>query len=105
MTLPFEFSRRRKLQETEYGAPGTGRGPEMTSRRAFLSHVAGAAAGGFFAGGDLIFAGLRSQVGAPPGKRRELTIGGRRVKTVDVHAHCFVPEVWDLVKNTSLADA
>jgi aminocarboxymuconate-semialdehyde decarboxylase len=46
-----------------------------------------------------------SQVGAPPGKRRELSIGGRRVKTVDMHAHCFVPEVLDLVKDTPLAAA
>jgi len=43
------------------------------------------------------------QIGAPPGKRRELSIGGKRVKTVDAHAHCFVPEVWDLVKDTPLA--
>ena len=45
------------------------------------------------------------QVGAKPGKRREVTIGGRRVKTVDLHAHCFVPEVMDLVKDTPLAQA
>src|SRR5437879_11197347 len=43
------------------------------------------------------------QIGAPQGKRRELSINGRRVKTVDAHAHCFVPEVWDLVKDTPLA--
>ena len=43
------------------------------------------------------------QVGAKPGKRREVTISGRRVKTVDLHAHCFVPEVMDLVKDTPLA--
>jgi aminocarboxymuconate-semialdehyde decarboxylase len=77
----------------------------MTSRRAFLSHVAGATAGCLLAGGDLVDAGLRTQVGAPPGKRRELIIGGRRVKTVDVHAHCFVPDVWDVVKDTPLAAA
>src|SRR5215831_8307727 len=45
------------------------------------------------------------QIGAPPGKRRELFIAGRRVKTVDAHAHCFVPEVWNLVKDTPLAAA
>jgi aminocarboxymuconate-semialdehyde decarboxylase len=77
----------------------------MTSRRAFLSHVAGATAGCLLAGGDRALAAPRAQVGAPPGKRRELVIGGRRVKTVDVHAHCFVPEVWDLIKNTPLAAA
>ena len=30
-------------------------------------------------------------------------IAGRRVTVVDVHAHTFVPEVWDLVKDTPLA--
>ena len=44
-------------------------------------------------------------MGAKPGKRREVSIGGRRVTTVDVHAHCFVPEVWDIVKDTPLAAA
>jgi aminocarboxymuconate-semialdehyde decarboxylase len=69
----------------------------MPNRRDFLKNVAGATAGAF--------AGFHPfQIGAPPGKRRELSIGGRRVKTVDAHAHCFVPEVWDLVKNTPLAE-
>src|SRR5258705_8917841 len=67
----------------------------MPNRREFLKNAAGATAGMFIGG----------QIGAPPGKRRELSIGGRRVKTVDAHAHCFVPEVWDLVKNTPLAAA
>lgn len=34
--------------------------------------------------------------------RREITIGGRRIKTVDVHAHCAVPAVLDIVKGTPL---
>ena len=29
-------------------------------------------------------------------------IGGRRVTVIDIHAHTFVPEVWDLVKDTPL---
>src|SRR4029453_18882004 len=62
----------------------------MTSRRTFLKTVAA-----------LPFL----QIGAAPGKRRELFIAGRRVKTVDAHAHCFVPEVWNLVKDTPLAAA
>src|SRR5215472_7819948 len=28
---------------------------------------------------------------APQGRRRETVVNGRRVKTVDVHAHCIVP--------------
>jgi aminocarboxymuconate-semialdehyde decarboxylase len=76
----------------------------MPNRRNFLRNVAGASAGLVLGGRHFANAGLRpSQVGAAPGKRRELTIAGRRVRTVDVHAHCFVPEVLDLVKNTPLA--
>jgi len=76
----------------------------MPNRRDFLRNVAGATAGMLVGGRGLADAGLGSfQIGAPPGTRREVFIGGRRVKTVDVHAHCFVPEVWDLVKDTPLA--
>jgi len=33
---------------------------------------------------------------------RTISIGGRRITTVDVHAHCAVPAVLDLVKGTPL---
>ena len=76
----------------------------MRNRRAFLKQFAGAAAGTWVARTGFADAGFtRAQIGAAPGKRREVVIGGRRVKTVDIHAHTFVPEVWDLVKNTPLA--
>ena len=66
----------------------------MRNRREFIRNAAGAAAAAVMGRHVLAEAGLPSrQVGAPPGKRREVSIGGRRVKTVDVHAHCFVPEV------------
>ena len=76
----------------------------MRNRRDFITAAAGATVGILASGSGLVDAraALR-QVGAPPGKRRELTIAGRRVKTVDLHAHCFVPEVMDLVKDTPLA--
>src|SRR5207249_4195592 len=78
----------------------------MPNRRDFLRNAVGASAGMLSGGLGLADAGFRSlQIGAPAGKRREVSIGGRRIKTVDVHAHCFVPEVWDLVKDTSLAAA
>jgi len=73
----------------------------MPNRRVFIRHAAGAAAGGFLS--SRLLTDALAQVGAKPGKRREVSIAGRRVKTVDVHAHCFVPEVVDLVKNTPLA--
>jgi aminocarboxymuconate-semialdehyde decarboxylase len=78
----------------------------MRNRRDFLTMAAGATVGILASKTDLLDAraALR-QVGAKPGKRRELTIGGRRVKTVDLHAHCFVPEVINLIKDTPLAQA
>ncbi|HEU5254831.1 MAG TPA: amidohydrolase family protein [Vicinamibacterales bacterium] len=64
----------------------------MPNRRDFLKTVAGATAG--LAVGADSFA---------QGTRRRATIAGRRVTVVDVHAHTFVPDVWDLVKDTPLA--
>ena len=75
----------------------------MRNRRDFIRNAAGATAGLLVSGNRLLGAPAR-QVGAAPGKRREVSVAGRRVKTVDVHAHCFVPEVWDVVKNTPLAE-
>ena len=76
----------------------------MRNRRDFIRNAAGATAAAVMGRHVLAEAGFPSrQVGASPGKRREVSIGGRRVKTVDVHAHCFVPEVMELVKNTPLA--
>jgi aminocarboxymuconate-semialdehyde decarboxylase len=37
---------------------------------------------------------------AAPARRREVVVSGRRVKTVDVHAHCAVPEAMALVGRT-----
>jgi aminocarboxymuconate-semialdehyde decarboxylase len=38
--------------------------------------------------------------GPAPARRREVVIDGRRVKTVDVHAHCSVPEATALMGRT-----
>jgi aminocarboxymuconate-semialdehyde decarboxylase len=37
-------------------------------------------------------------------RRREVVVGGRRVKTIDVHAHCVVPEALALMGRTSSAN-
>jgi aminocarboxymuconate-semialdehyde decarboxylase len=34
---------------------------------------------------------------AAAGRRREVVVGGRRVKTIDVHAHCVIPEAYALL--------
>ena len=74
----------------------------MPNRRDFIRSAAGATATLLMSRNRLADAAAR-QVGAAPGKRREVSIAGRRIKTVDVHAHCFVPDVWEVVKNTPLA--
>jgi aminocarboxymuconate-semialdehyde decarboxylase len=55
-------------------------------------------------GGGFANAALQTPQPAPA-KRREVFVGGKRVKVVDMHAHCIVPEVWDVVKDTSLASS
>jgi aminocarboxymuconate-semialdehyde decarboxylase len=40
---------------------------------------------------------------AAGGQRRQVVVGGRRVRTIDVHAHIVVPEAEELLKGTPLA--
>jgi aminocarboxymuconate-semialdehyde decarboxylase len=55
------------------------------------------AAAGLYAG---LGAGTRLRAQAPA--RREVSIGGRRVKVVDIHCHCVI-DVADIVRGTALA--
>ena len=65
----------------------------MTTRRDFLQIGAGALAGLAFVGCHLTAAApARAQT-----RRREVVVNGRRAKTVDVHAHCAVPEALALM--------
>src|SRR6202047_1084209 len=54
--------------------------------------IAGALAGLAFVGCSLSNASGIPGPGARRGRRREVVFNGKRVKTVDVHAHCIVPE-------------
>src|SRR3989441_7575088 len=64
-----------------------------TTRREFLLTTGGALAGLAFVGCDLMAAApARAQA-----RRREVLVSGKRVKTVDVHAHCAVPEALALM--------
>jgi aminocarboxymuconate-semialdehyde decarboxylase len=74
---------------------------KMPNRRDFFKSVAGATAG-MFVGRGVMAAGARS-LQATPTKRREVFVGRKRVKVIDVHCHCVVPEVADVVKGTNLA--
>ena len=65
----------------------------MNTRREFFEETAGAVAGIAFVGCNLMSA---TPVEAQ-GRRREVVVNGRRVKTIDVHAHCAVPEAMALM--------
>ena len=45
----------------------------------------------------------QAQAQAAP-RRREVVVGGRRVKTIDVHAHCVVPKALELMGRTTSAN-
>src|SRR5436309_2990631 len=68
-----------------------GKEEKMTTRREFVSQAA-APTGSAFMGCD----GLPAAWAQAP-RRREVVVSGRRVKTVDVHAHCGVPEAMALM--------
>jgi aminocarboxymuconate-semialdehyde decarboxylase len=76
----------------------------VPNRREFVRTVAGAAVG--LAVADRAWA-ANDQRGDQPaaGKRREVSIGNRRVKIVDIHCHCIIPEVAEVVKGTPFADS
>ena len=77
----------------------------MRSRREFLTTVAGATTGMLLSRNAFAGPALQGAQTAPtaPVKRREVSIGGKRIKVVDIHAHCVIPEVAELVKDTPLA--
>lgn len=86
----------------------------MYNRRDFLKGVAGVSAGALVLGNDVsAFAASASPQSASSrestpgvgGKRREVKVGGKRVKTVDAHCHARVPEVAELLKGTPLEKA
>jgi aminocarboxymuconate-semialdehyde decarboxylase len=69
----------------------------MPNRRQFLLNAAAASA----AYALPAFAGAPAQ--APqttPTARRQVSVGGRRIRVVDVHAHCVIPDVMQVVKGT-----
>ena len=53
------------------------------------------------AAGEIVFTSCTvadaAQTGPAGGQRRQVSVGGRRVKTIDVHAHCIIPEAMKLI--------
>jgi aminocarboxymuconate-semialdehyde decarboxylase len=58
----------------------------MLSRRTFLKTAAG---------------GVVALQGQTPAARRQVSIGGRRIKTIDFHAHCEFPGVREIMGGTT----
>lgn len=86
----------------------------MPNRRDFMKGVAGATAAALAAGRGFLDATTQPMQGRGQGQgqrqatdgpvvHRDVRVGGKRVKVVDVHAHATIPEVADVVKGTPLA--
>ena len=75
----------------------------MRNRREFLQGIASASAGAFLLRDTLVEAMPQIPAGVTPTKHKPVMIGGKKIKTVDVHTHISVPEVTDFLKGTSLA--
>ncbi|MBI1964736.1 MAG: amidohydrolase [Betaproteobacteria bacterium] len=73
----------------------------MLARNDFNKRPAGAMAGLVFTGCSPAGAAPARTPGQartkPAGRRREVVVSGRRVKTIDVHAHCVIPEAMKLL--------
>jgi aminocarboxymuconate-semialdehyde decarboxylase len=63
----------------------------MATRREFIQDTA-AMAGIVFTGCGLLDAAPARAQAKPSGHRREVVVSGRRVKVVDAHAHCVIPQ-------------
>jgi aminocarboxymuconate-semialdehyde decarboxylase len=73
----------------------------MATRREFLKGIAGATAG------MMVSASPARSFLPPPqanaATRRVVNVAGKRVKIIDVHAHCQFPEMAEVLKGTPLA--
>ncbi len=66
----------------------------MHTCRELIRDAAGAQAGIAFTGCTVTDGGQTQPAG---GRRRQVMVNGRRVKTIDVHAHCVIPEALALL--------
>src|SRR5689334_18601377 len=69
------------------------------SRRRFLQTTAAAGGGLFFCP-----CGLTAQAPPSTAARRQVVVGGQRVRTIDMHSHVFIDDAWPLVKDFPQTD-
>ncbi len=69
----------------------------MAGRRKFLKNFTAASAGFCFVNCGLTRAFAAGRQAGAAGNRRQIMLGGRRVRTIDVHAHCYV-DLHDLIQ-------
>jgi aminocarboxymuconate-semialdehyde decarboxylase len=74
----------------------------MMNRRMFCRKAAATVAGALAAGSGIDAAAGMQAGGAG---RRLVTVGGRRVKTIDVHSHCIVPGIMEMMGQKTTANA
>ena len=67
----------------------------MSDRRTFFKSIAGAATG--------VYALGRGTAAGQAQQRRQVSVGGKRVRVIDIHAHATVPEVNPVVAGTEWA--
>ena len=73
----------------------------MRTRRDFFRAMTGAAAAAYAFRGE--FASAQAAQAGAAGARRQVSIAGKRIRVIDVHAHCTIPEVAAVVKDSPLA--
>jgi len=67
----------------------------ISTRRELLGQAAGALAGAVFTGCGLMRPAAAQAVGSA--RPREVVVNGKRIKTIDIHAHCHIPEALALL--------
>ena len=72
----------------------------MTTRRAFMQQAAGV----MFTSCALLDAAHAQPAASNQNNRRQVTVGGKRAKVIDVHAHCVIPEAMALTGQKIVGD-
>ena len=72
-------------------------GEQMLTRRKLFTDTATAMAGMVLLGRGVGEAKNARQQSASAGVRRQVAVRGRRVKTVDVHSHCEIPGIREMM--------